>query len=365
MDYQQNWKKIKEIVNSTPMPEASDTLFLFGGGLMGALAVSVLKDELEIIAVCDNDTEKQNLTIEGLPCISPQKLSDYKNPFVFISTVKYYPVIHQQLTTMGVRHCCLDAYVVRQHLAEFETVFQMLDNESRRVYAGILLCRVSGDVSDAEKYCCDNQYFCLPKFRYIHNEKGAFVDCGAFVGDTLEEMVKRSLGTAPKLYAFEPGERAFDALKKRTSFLCDIWAIEPERIICEKAGVGEKRGYLSFREYTTDLAGMSFTDIDTSTKNAGAEIVDLDSYFTEKQEENISFIKADIEGSEWAMLRGAKGTIQRCKPKLAICVYHSIYDFFRIPLFLKNLVPEYQFMVRHHGDWDEETVLYCFISERK
>lgn len=332
---------------------------------MGALAVSVLKDELEIIAVCDNDTEKQNLTIEGLPCISPQKLSDYKNPFVFISTVKYYPVIHQQLTTMGVRHCCLDAYVVRQHLAEFETVFQMLDNESRRVYAGILLCRVSGDVSDAEKYCCDNQYFCLPKFRYIHNEKGAFVDCGAFVGDTLEEMVKRSLGTAPKLYAFEPGERAFDALKKRTSFLCDIWAIEPERIICEKAGVGEKRGYLSFREYTTDLAGMSFTDIDTSTKNAGAEIVDLDSYFTEKQEENISFIKADIEGSEWAMLQGAKGTIQRCKPKLAICVYHSIYDFFRIPLFLKNLVPEYQFMVRHHGDWDEETVLYCFISERK
>lgn len=365
MDYQQNWKKIKEIVNSTPMPEASDTLFLFGGGLMGALAVSVLKDELEIIAVCDNDTEKQNLTIEGLPCISPQKLSDYKNPFVFISTVKYYPVIHQQLTTMGVRHCCLDAYVVRQHLAEFETVFQMLDNESRRVYAGILLCRVSGDVSDAEKYCCDNQYFCLPKFRYIHNEKGAFVDCGAFVGDTLEEMVKRSLGTAPKLYAFEPGERAFDALKKRTSFLCDIWAIEPERIICEKAGVGEKCGYLSFREYTTDLAGMSFTDIDTSTKNAGAEIVDLDSYFTEKQEENISFIKADIEGSEWAMLQGAKGTIQRCKPKLAICVYHSIYDFFRIPLFLKNLVPEYQFMVRHHGDWDEETVLYCFISERK
>lgn len=361
MDYQQNWEKVKEIANSSPMPEDDDTLFLFGGGLIGSLAVSILKDELEITAVCDNSEEKQALLIEGLPCISPRKLNDYKNPFVFISTVKYYSAIHEQLTEMGVRHCSLDAYVVRQHLAEFESVFQMLDDESRRVYAGILLCRVSGDVSDAEEYCCDNQYFCLPKFRYIHNEKGAFVDCGAFVGDTLEEMVKRSLGTAPKIYAFEPGERAFDALKKRAAFLCDIWAIEPERIICEKTGVGEKRGCLSFRKHTANLLDMSLSNIDVSTKNAGVEIIDLDSYFAEKQEDKISFIKADIEGSEWAMLQGAKGTIQRCKPKLAVCVYHSIYDFFRIPLYLKNLVPEYRFMVRHHSISDEETVLYCHI----
>lgn len=361
MDYQQNWEKVKEIANSSPMPEASDTLFLFGGGLMGSLAASILKDEFEIKAVCDNSEKKQDLLIEGLPCISPQRLNDYKNPFVFISTVKYYLDIHEQLTAMGIRHCSLDAYVVQQHLAEFETVFQMLDDESQRVYAGILLCRISGNISDAEQYCCDNQYFCLPKFRYIHNEKGAFVDCGAFVGDTLEEMVKRSLGTAPKLYAFEPSERAFGALKKRTSFLCDIWAIEPERIICEKAGVGEKRGYLSFREYTTDLTGMSFTDMDTSTKNAGAEIVDLDSYFAEKQENNISFIKADIEGSEWTMLQGAKGTIQRCKPKLAISIYHNIFDFFRIQQYLKELVPEYHFHVCHHSNTDIETILYCHI----
>lgn len=360
MDYQQNWKKIKEIVNSTPMPEASDTLFLFGGGLMGALAVSVLKDELEIIAVCDNDTKKQNLTIEGLPCISPQKLNDYKNPFVFISTVKYYPVIHQQLTTMGVRHCCLDAYVVRQHFAEFETVFQMLDNESRRVYAGILLCRVSGDVSDAEKYCCDNQYFCLPKFRYIRGEKGAFVDCGAFVGDTVEEMIKYSLDTAPRIYAFEPNNRAFAALKKRTAFLCDIWAIDQERIVCEQVGVGAENCYLSFRSYSTDLANTSFTN-DVSLDNSGAKIITLDSYFAEKHEQNISFIKADIEGFEWAMLHGAEEIIKRCKPKLAICVYHSIFDLFRIPLYLKKIVPEYKLEIRHHTDLDEETVVYCYV----
>lgn len=360
MSYQKNWENIKEIVSRIPMPEAQDTRFLFGGGLRGSLSVSYAREELEVTAICDNSTEKQGMTIEGLPCIAPQELSDYSNPFVFISTIKYYPDIHRQLKELGVRHCGLDAYIVWKHLDDFERVIQLLDDRSKEIYTGILLCYVSGDLGNAEQYYCDNQYFCLPKFRSLRGAKGAFVDCGAFVGDTLEEIIKNSLDTASRIYAFEPEKRTFAALKKRTSFLCDIWALEPERIVCEQMGVGEKNSRLSFRDYRTDLANTSFSYVSSENKD-GAEVVALDTYFAERGEKEISFIKADIEGFEWAMLHGAHKTIQRCKPKLAICIYHSIFDYFQIPLYLKALVPEYHFAVRHHTDIDEETVLYCYI----
>jgi hypothetical protein len=124
--------------------------------------------------------------------------------------------------------------------------------------------------------------------------------------------------------------------------------------------VGAENCYLSFRSYSTDLANTSFTN-DVSLDNSGAKIITLDSYFAEKHEQNISFIKADIEGFEWAMLHGAEEIIKRCKPKLAICVYHSIFDLFRIPLYLKKIVPEYKLEIRHHTDLDEETVVYCYV----
>ena len=63
------------------------------------------------------------------------------------------------------------------------------------------------------------------------------------------------------------------------------------------------------------------------------------------------------------MLHGAANIIRRSKPKAAISIYHSIYDFFRIPLYLKELVPEYRFAVRQHWNSYDETVLYAFLPE--
>jgi hypothetical protein len=75
------------------------------------------------------------------------------------------------------------------------------------------------------------------------------------------------------------------------------------------------------------------------------------------------FIKMDIEGSEPEALKGSANTITARKPKLAICLYHRIEDFWEIPLYLHDLVPWYKLFVRHHTSIFDltETVLYAMV----
>lgn len=95
---------------------------------------------------------------------------------------------------------------------------------------------------------------------------------------------------------------------------------------------------------------------------AGIETVSLDRYFERRGEDQITFLKADIEGAEWDMLHSGEQIIRRSKLKIAICIYHNIYDFFRIPLYLKKLVPSYKFAVRQHWNSFDETVLYAYTD---
>ena len=46
----------------------------------------------------------------------------------------------------------------------------------------------------------------------------------------------------------------------------------------------------------------------------------------------MDYIKMDVEGSKLAALKGGEDTIRRCKPKLAITLYHGPEDFCAIPL---------------------------------
>ncbi len=358
MGYTDNWIQIKEIIEKSQLPTKANEIFLFGAGLIGALAASTLKNEITLTAICDNSAEKQGTMIEGLPCVSPDELKQYQSPFVLISTNKYYKSVHQQLEDMKIPHCNWDTYVIHNHFYEFEEVLDSLDDESKAIYSGVLLGRITGDMDMIEQYYFPEQYFSLPKFRCLQNRDGIFVDCGAFVGDTVECMVKYSTGIFKRIYAFEPTGRAFKALQKRGAFLTDIWALSKEQIVYEQKGIGAKHGFLTFRENTYDLSASSLS-CDLNTGENCVEVITLDEYFSHQMAPNIVFIKADIEGSEWDMLHGASETIRRCKPLMAICLYHNIHDFYRIPTYLKELVPEYRFHILHHSCRDEETVLYC------
>lgn len=79
--------------------------------------------------------------------------------------------------------------------------------------------------------------------------------------------------------------------------------------------------------------------------------------------EKVRYIKMDIEGAEYAALMGAKRTIIREKPGLAISIYHNACDYYRLAKLILEFVPEYKLAVRHHKDRHVDTVLYAWIQE--
>lgn len=71
----------------------------------------------------------------------------------------------------------------------------------------------------------------------------------------------------------------------------------------------------------------------------------------------------DIEGAELSALEGGIGTIKKCRPQLAISIYHSDEDFINIPLFLNDILENYKFKIGHYHPSLCETILYDIPSE--
>ncbi|MDD5010593.1 MAG: FkbM family methyltransferase [Phycisphaerae bacterium] len=74
-----------------------------------------------------------------------------------------------------------------------------------------------------------------------------------------------------------------------------------------------------------------------------------------------TLIKMDIEGSELEALKGAERIITSQNPQLAISVYHTPEHLWKIPLFIKKIVPNYKCFLRSHGANGYDTVFYSHI----
>ena len=73
-----------------------------------------------------------------------------------------------------------------------------------------------------------------------------------------------------------------------------------------------------------------------------------------------TYVKADVEGADREALLGMEKTLRLFAPKLNLAAYHRFEDIFRLPLLIKKLNPDYQIYLRHHPyipAWD--TNLYC------
>lgn len=362
MEVDDSWKEVTRLYSDMAkrVPLRPQSVVIFGAGVQGRVAMRHLdKYGVKVACFADNDPLKQGTLLDSLPIVSPQDSTVKSAQLVLIAARQAVKPISCQLHDMGVINLSFDAYLVASNFDRIASVRNDLlkDDQSRLSYDGILKTILTGDNSYCASVMVGNQYFAIPEF--VNFAKDHFIDAGAYVGDTLERFIWMTSGVFARIYAFEPGKDQVKAMRQRVERLSREWAISDSAIICEHAGLAEKSESLNIAKSDV-LANMSFNrdgDIE-GAQNESIGCYSLDSYLAGRP---ATFIKADIEGMELAMLHGAKETIRKYKPKMSLSIYHNPDHLFEIAEYVKYLVPDYQIAVRHHSPIFAESILYCWI----
>ncbi|MCM1157857.1 MAG: FkbM family methyltransferase [Bacteroidales bacterium] len=348
MVYEENdFDKLKECLRGK-------RLYLFGASGSARGFIKRQGGAFCIEGIFDNDIKKVNITFEGYPVFPVHKIPLLdKEKTVFLITSCYEKEIEKQLLELGMKyiyssHMCERrgnglAPVCEKDLTYVDSVREILaDEHSKKRLEQIVQCRAGGiaywnDMFDGKPYFQDV---------YPLTDSEVFVDAGAYIGDTIEEFIQHTRGQFRKIYAFEPDEINYQTLVTRYG--------GNNRIRCIQAGLYSDNTTLNFEESGTD--GSKFIQ-------RGGKVVEcmsIDKFI----DDEVSFIKMDIEGSELEALKGAEHTICKYHPKLAICIYHNDDDLWTIPLYIHKIVPRYKLYIRHHSLGFSDTVLYAVYSGR-
>ncbi|HBG06010.1 MAG: hypothetical protein A2075_15605 [Geobacteraceae bacterium GWC2_58_44] len=138
------------------------------------------------------------------------------------------------------------------------------------------------------------------------------VDVGASFG-WYTVLLSRLVGASGRVCAFEPIPHTFSVLSRNISLNgCDNVTLET----CALAdAAGERDLYLP----DCGVSGsLELHPYDSSYESIRCRIETLDWYCKETGVERVDFIKADIEGAEWLLLKGGEEAIRRWQPLLLL-----------------------------------------------
>lgn len=290
------------------------TIVLYGCGGASKMPITLLEHyNIRANFYCDKNSALQGLQHNGLLVLSPQELvNKYSDSYIVTATFEHAESMNLYLQDIGF-------------------------NENQIFYS---------------QFFPEQMYFGFPFFDFSDTEY--YLDCGVSNGETIKAFSDRVHGKYTKVKAFEPDPKCYERS------LNYIRALNLQNVDLLNCGVYSKSDELFFFS-TTDGSAHIGDNGETSVKVCKIDDVVGDDVVT--------FIKMDIEGSEFEALRGAEKTIRRCKPKLAICLYHKPEDIPLIPSFINSIVPEYKIWIRPYevgfkeaGDVHlGETILYACI----
>jgi FkbM family methyltransferase len=344
---------------------------LFGAGRLGQITRAGLrKTSLEPLAFADNNPRIWGSQVDGLEVISPDEaVRRFGADVPFVVTVYTGGVVRRQLRDRGLRvfsfahlaralpeallpHAAVD--YPEKTAAQADAITRGLDvwadDRSREEYLGQVRYRLTlADdlppfIPPAETY--------FPEELIARRADECFVDCGAFDGDSVRAFVERRGGAFARAIAIEADP--LNAAKLRQSVAGMPEAVR-KRIRVVESAVGSRRERVRFD--STGTAGS----VIGGTGTIEVDCAPLDELL---EGETPTYIKMDIEGAEPLALAGARRVIERHRPVLAICLYHSHEHLWEIPLFLHGVAPDYQLFLRRYSDDCWEQVCYAVPAGR-
>ena len=331
--------------------------------------------------IVDNDVDKQGTKIYGIPVKNPEeiKLLCPENTLVVIAVENSIPEIYEQICNMGAYSIMPCRILINDILSQVaveliknknkidEVTKLLCDDKSKWIYNEVIKrITLYGECDFSDLIVRGDAEYRVP---FIYEKECSMdeivIDCGAYNGDTLKKFVETYGPRLKKVYAFECMEESIADLalamthvknkKYYPEMVLMLYALSDHDCIMKFAKTNKpngsflvgNRGFAQSALYESDYVDVNVTTLD--------KVIPSD--------EKITFIKMDIEGSEYSALHGAERIIRTCKPRLAVSLYHCGEDYYRIPLLLKSFVPEYKFAVRHHKKNHVDTDLYCWIED--
>lgn len=266
-----------------------------------------LYPELELKCLCDRDVNKQKNGYNGIPVISPEQLLERKdNIHVVIVTTGFHKEIKQYL---------LDGELQENQITDLGAVLEPLYNR---------------------------QYFDDSVMSPM--KEGVFIDGGCYDCSTSMLFSEWCDNKYEKIFAFEPDEQNFTRCKKKREQIPNmeilnkgLWDCDEELTFAADCGQGSK-----ITNQAENTIRIFTTSIDKVVKD-----------------EKVTLIKLDVEGAELKALQGARNTILRDRPRLAVSIYHKPEDIFEIPSYILSLHKDYKLYMRHYQFSEHETILYA------
>lgn len=333
------------------------------------------KRNIKISYIVDSNKEKQGKKIiDNIVCISPEQLLKLNNPvvipylyngfdevcdFCIKNSIQWIHKSHFMLDMQDLDNRQLDWFKKQKN--KIMSVYDFLyDEESKKVYTYTLSSRISNANKKLvyPEICSDGEYFKPNIVGFKLSQDEAFLDVGAFNGDTIEKFINATSEKFSHIFALEMSKKNFAQLKK----LIDTKALKTkiEIINCgawdEKTTTtcGDEKGH-------SGIACSINKGKRLFLKPEEIEMVHLDKIDNILKKRAVSLIKMDIEGAEVKAIKGAEKCISNNLPKMAICIYHNLSDYWEVPLAIKNINSNYNIAVRHHSNDNGGTVCYAWI----
>ncbi|MCW8130861.1 MAG: FkbM family methyltransferase [Planctomycetota bacterium] len=353
-------------------------IVLFGAGNLGRMTLRGLrKAGVQPLAFADNDRRKWGQTSEGLPVLAPEEAARrYGAGAAFVVCVWNATGTHRyvkslaQLRGLGCARVCSFQHLYWKHpeallpyllydlphkvLEKREAVRAAADlwhdEASRGEYLAQVAWRLTGDFSLLPEPLACLDYEPPGVYRMLPEE--VFVDCGAYIGDTLDSLFVKQGRPFRAYHAMEPDPGTFAKLN------ASVAALAPEiraRVVTHDLAASSHWHEASFSADGSEAAALS------AQGNVRVRCGPLDEALKDAAP---TFIKMDIEGAEQDALKGAANLIRKHRPVLAICVYHKQSDLWEIPLLIRSISADYRFFLRPHLPEGMQSVCYAVPDGR-
>ena len=159
------------------------------------------------------------------------------------------------------------------------------------------------------------------------------LDCGAHIGESTRSALRMG---ARLVVAIELAPLTVECLRRNLSA-----EIAAGKVVVYPKGVWDKDEWLELSVDPNNAAENSVVR-NVGAKTVRVPLTTIDELVAELKLPRVDFIKMDIEGAERNALAGARNTILRFKPRMAVGTYHLADDYSRIPAVISSIRQDYQ-----------------------